>query len=234
MSNFYLIQRFGVVQTDNQDSVLAKARELLTVVKSYLQNIHANGFSLLGFSLVEGAQFRVLLTTFISIIERLTQNGHFRTTTQLPTGTSPGHVLEDLNTNLRELDEYLTRIRQLDNVMDSIPGWRRVLNETFQASARSTTQLPTGTPVPGLTSPDQDPTTAHPPVGTNTDSHMDRLTETYPLENNAYTNIWPENPYAVISGGKRRKTRGRRSRKTRGRRSRKTRGRRSRMNRNKK
>lgn len=218
MSNFYLIQTFGLVHTDNQYSVLAKARELLTEVKSYLQNIHANGVSLLGFSLTSAAQFRVLLTTFISIIERLTQNGHFRTTRRT-TGTSPSHVLEDLNTNLRELDEYLTRIRQLDNVMDSMPGLERILNETYQASVRSTTQLPSGTPV-GLTSPDQDSTTAHPPVGTNTDSHMDRLTGTYSLEDNASTNIWPENPYAVRSGGKRRKTRGRRSRKTRGRRSR--------------
>lgn len=224
MSDFDLIQRFGVVRTDNQDSVLAKARELLTVVKNYLQDIHANGVSLLGFSLTIAAQFRVLLTTFISIIKRLMDNGHYRTTRRT-TGTSPSHVVADLNTNLRELDKYLTRIRQLDNVMETIPGWTRVLEETYQASA----QLPSGTPV-GLTLSTQDTTTTHPPVGTNTDSHMDRLTGTYSLENNASTHIWPENPYAVRSGGK---TRGRCSRKTRGRRSRKTRGRRSRMNRNK-
>jgi len=229
--SFYLFQRFGVVRTDTPHKVLAKARELLIEVKNYLQDIHANGVSLLGFSSSVATQFRVLLTTFISLIKIFMERNRFNSTTRPTTGTSPpttgptpDHVLEDLNTNLREFDEYLTRIRKLDIVMESMPGFERILQQTYQASVRSTTQLPSGTPV-GLTLPTQDTTTTNSPVGTNTDSHMDRLTGTYSLENNASTNIRPEDEYTARHGGKRRKTRGRRSRKTR--------GRRSRMNRNK-
>lgn len=188
MSN--LFQRFRVVSTDTPHSVLAKARELLTEFKSYLQNIHDFGFAVMPL-----AQFRLLLTAFISTIQILRSRRRFNSTT----GISPTHVLDDLNTNLRELDEYLTNIGQLDNVMEMIPGLTRVLQETSQETAQSTTLLPTGTPV-RLTSPAQDTTTTNPPVGTNSYYHMYPSTGTY--------------------GGKRRKTRGTRSRKTRGRRSR--------------
>lgn len=194
-----LFQRFRVVSTDTPDSVLAKARELLTEFKIYLQNIHERPFVVMHL-----AQFRLLLTAFISTIKRLMSRDRFNDTT----GTTPEHVLADLNTNLRELDEYLTRIGQLDTVMEMIPELTRVLQETSQETAQSSIQLPTGTPV-RLTSPAQYTTITNPPVGTNSYYHMYPSTGTY--------------------GGKRRKTRSTRYRKTRGTRSRKPR--RSRTNR---
>ena len=181
MSN--LFQRFRVVSTDTPDSV-AKARELLTEFKIYLQNIHDRPFVVMHL-----AQFRLLLTAFISTIKKLMSRDRFNNTT----GTLPENVLADLNTNLRELDEYLTRIGQLDTVMEMIPELTRVLQETSKETSQET-----GTPV-SLTSPAQYTTITNPPVGTNSYYHMYPSTGTY--------------------GGKRRKTR--LSRKTRGTRSRK-------------